>query len=222
MNEDCVYVELKDYDWEIFELFVKPRGRCHGLSLAWNWTVVCLLVAMHAVSVWISLGLVIQTGLTFKKWKTWYFWYATICPPTEMFLTSHRSMLLTACGIMLYVVVIDIMWFSRFGNMLLLGSVFYYIAGLVIYIGFLMVLWSRLHLILDYPRVLRALQIFILGVLMPLQILLVVGSSGRPQRSTHYFGEDFWHAAIWIDGVYPLTEILLTLIYIILFSRFCL
>ena len=221
MADPCTYVELEDYDWALITLFIGERGQCHGVSLAWNWTVICLLVAMHAVSIWIGLGLVVQTGLTFKTWKTWYFWQVAIFHNmTIIILISYRSMLLTACGIILYVVVIDILWFSKFGNIILLGSVFYYLAGLVMNIGFLMVLWSRLHLILDRPRVLKALLIVILGFLLPLQIILIVGSTGRPQRETHYLGEAFWHPAVWMDGIYPIAEVLLTLAYIVLFVRF--
>ena len=74
MADSCTYVPLEEYNWELITLFINERGLCHEVSLAWNWTVICLLVAMHAVSIWISLELIMQTAVTFKTWKTWYFW----------------------------------------------------------------------------------------------------------------------------------------------------
>ena len=45
------------------------------MTLAWNPTVVCLFVALHAVAVWTSLGITVQAAIMFKRWSTVYFWY---------------------------------------------------------------------------------------------------------------------------------------------------
>jgi hypothetical protein len=71
---DCPYVSLKDYDWAIVPFLTDTRGACHGISLPWNPTVICLFAALHGVAAWIALFIPIQAVLTFKRWSTVYFW----------------------------------------------------------------------------------------------------------------------------------------------------
>ena len=129
-------------------------------------------------------------------------------------------MMVTSCGIIIYVCVIDILWFTMFGNRKVLGAGFYYASLLFINIGSLLILWSRLHLIVNWPRVLKMLLAFILGILFPLYIVLAVGGSIKPGTREHYFGELFWYRAVWIDPMFPLLEIFLACAYIALFVRF--
>jgi hypothetical protein len=83
-----------------------------------------------------------------------------------------------------------------------------------------MVLYSRLHLIIDSPIVLRVLLFIILGVGFPLQIFVVVAASGRPQHEHHYLGENVFQVAIRLDLVSIYFEIILSTSYVYLFSRF--
>lgn len=75
-SEPCPYVNLQDHSWAIRPIFLKPRGRCHGISLDWNFTVLSLFVAFHSVGLWMALAIIINAFSTFKRWSTIYFWYS--------------------------------------------------------------------------------------------------------------------------------------------------
>jgi hypothetical protein len=105
------------------------------------------------------------------------------------------------------------MFLTDFGDMFILGDVIYPISWIVMYEGFLMVLYSRLHLIVDSPRVLRALLIVILGVGIPLQIVMVL--AGDRVLSTKV-----WVVTFRLEMIFPFSEIVLSALYVILFIRF--
>ena len=77
-SDGCTYVPLAAYDWALFDILTGPRGRCLGVSLAFNPAVWCLTAALHATTVWMALGLNIQIFLTFKRRNTLYFWYVLL------------------------------------------------------------------------------------------------------------------------------------------------
>ncbi|RDI88183.1 hypothetical protein Vi05172_g1813 [Venturia inaequalis] len=196
-SEPCPYVSLQNYSWAIRPIFLKPRGQCHGLSLDWNFTVISLFVAFHAIGVWMALAITIEAMVTFKRWSTVYFW----------------SIITTACAIVLYTLTVDIMFLTNSGNMDVLGDIIYPIAVVFTYEGFLMVLYSRLHLIIDSPKILRALLFVILGVGIPLQI--VIALAGDRILSTNV-----WVVTFRLEMIFPFSEILLSSLYVFLFIRF--
>jgi hypothetical protein len=73
-TDACVYVPLDKYNWDIVPLLEEANSRCHGIALAWNPTVILLLVAFYAVTFWIGLEVIVQAMSTFRKWATVYFW----------------------------------------------------------------------------------------------------------------------------------------------------
>jgi hypothetical protein len=74
LSNDCHYVPLEDYNWAIVPLLTNARGLCHGISLQWNPTVICLTAALYGVAAWIALFIPFQACFTFKRWSTVYFW----------------------------------------------------------------------------------------------------------------------------------------------------
>lgn len=75
----CRYVSLSDYNWNIVPID-ETKPRCHGIALPWNPTIICLFVAMQAVTLWVSLEINIQAAVTFRRWSTIYFWYESPLP----------------------------------------------------------------------------------------------------------------------------------------------
>lgn len=127
-----------------------------------------------------------------------------------------RSIIITAWGIILYAVVIDLMFFTMIGDMLFLGSILYPLAWILTNTGFLMVLYSRLHLMLDRPRLLKTLLFIILGVGVPLQIFMVVAGTGSP----HHLGDKVWQVTFRLEMIFVFLEIILSALYVSLFFRF--
>jgi hypothetical protein len=85
----CAFVPLSKYSWEIIPLLSGRRGACNGITLAWNPTVICLFVALHAVAVWTALSVCIQAVATFKRYWTLYFWYARCCGLVQSNADEH-------------------------------------------------------------------------------------------------------------------------------------
>jgi hypothetical protein len=105
------------------------------------------------------------------------------------------------------------MFLTSYGNMMVLGSIIYAIAYIVTYEGFLMVLYSRLHLIVDSPRLLRALLFAIVGLGIPLQIVMTL--AGDRVLSTKV-----WNVTFRVEMIFPFSEIALSTLYVFLFIRF--
>jgi len=96
---------------------------------------------------------------------------------------------------------------------MVLGSIIYAIAYFVTYEGFLMVLYSRLHLIVDSPMLLRALLFAIVGLGIPLQIVITL--AGDRVLSTKV-----WKVTFRVEMIFPFSEIALSTLYVFLFIRF--
>lgn len=105
------------------------------------------------------------------------------------------------------------MFLTNSGSMSILGDIIYPISVVFTYEGFLMVLYSRLHLIIDSPKILRALLFIILGIGIPLQI--VIALAGDRILSTNV-----WVVTFRLEMIFPFFEILLSSIYVYLFIRF--
>jgi hypothetical protein len=111
----------------------------------------------------------------------------------------------------------DLMLFTTFGNMLILDSVFFPIADTLSGLGFLLVLWSRLHLIMDRPRVLLGLLVFILIIAIPLRIIIILSAIGKNHRPR--WGVEPWQVLRRVEMIVPGTEMALAALYIYLFIK---
>jgi hypothetical protein len=108
------------------------------------------------------------------------------------------------------------MFFTIIGDMVFLGSGLYPLAWMVTNTGFLMVLYSRLHLFLDSPRVLKGLLFLIIGVGVPLQIFMIVAGTGTP----HHLGDAVWQVTFRLEMIFIVFEIILSAMYVYLFTNF--
>lgn len=93
------------------------------------------------------------------------------------------------------------------------GNIIYPIASILMNEGFLVVLYSRLHLIVDSPRILRALLVVILGVGILLQIVMVLAGD-------RVLDTNVWVVTFRFEMIFPFSEILLSSLYVYLFIRF--
>src|SRR5947209_11501398 len=106
--------------------------------LPWNPLVFCLVAAILAIAYWLVLELTFEVYLTFKRHDGLYFW----------------SILVSTWGVALRAIGWTIQMFCPGANPYL------YITFLVIGVsamvtGFSFVLYSRLHLVIRDPRILR-------------------------------------------------------------------
>jgi hypothetical protein len=112
------------------------------------------------------------------------------------------------------------MFFAMISDMMFLGSVLYPLGWMVTTTGFLVVLYSRLHLILDSPKLLKSLLFIIFGIGVPLQIFMVVAATGADSHHLHRLGEGVWHVTIRLEMVFLFLEIILSASYVYLFANF--
>ena len=112
------------------------------------------------------------------------------------------------------------MLFTTFGDMLVLDSVIFPIADLLTGFGFLMVLWSRLHLVVDCPRMLRAILVLIVIVALPLRIVIILAAIG-PSRDRHRtrWGVEVWQVMYRLEMLIPVLDICLACLYIFVFAN---
>jgi hypothetical protein len=105
------------------------------------------------------------------------------------------------------------MFLTTTGSMSILGNIIYPLAWMMTSIGFLMILYSRLHLILDRPRVLHAIAFTILGIGIPIQIIMVLAGD-------RVLNDKVWVVTFRLEVIFPVADILLAVLYIYLFIRF--
>lgn len=105
------------------------------------------------------------------------------------------------------------MFLTKFGSMEVLGNIVYPISALILYEGFLMVLYSRLHLIINNVKILRALLFVILGIGIPLQIIMVLAGD-------RVLDTKVWVVTFRLEMIFPFSEIVLSSLYVWLFVRF--
>ena len=68
LDDHCYYVPFGEYNWNGLVVFSRhfndtegtPRPvTCHGLTIGWNFPVLCFFVAMVGVTVWVCLDVMI-------------------------------------------------------------------------------------------------------------------------------------------------------------------
>jgi hypothetical protein len=67
----CPFIPLSSYSWQ---LRFQYKANCYGTHLPWNPAVYCIITAFHAITFWVATGLILKVFVTFKSWKTLYFW----------------------------------------------------------------------------------------------------------------------------------------------------
>jgi hypothetical protein len=67
----CSYVSWRNYNW--YDI-VQCNNLSRGITLHWNPAVFCLIAAAHTVAALLGVEIVGWTLLTFKSWRTLYFW----------------------------------------------------------------------------------------------------------------------------------------------------
>ena len=106
--------------------------------LPWNPLVFCLVAAILAIAYWLVLELSFEVYLTFKRHDSLYFW----------------SILVSTWGVALRAIGWTIQMFDHGANPYLCTT-FLIIGVCTMVTGFSFVLYSRLHLVIRDPRILR-------------------------------------------------------------------
>ncbi|KAH7380183.1 hypothetical protein BKA66DRAFT_610020 [Pyrenochaeta sp. MPI-SDFR-AT-0127] len=146
---DCdSFVSFSDFDWTF-----ERKGH-----LKWNPTAFCLIASFCAVAYWMSIELLVLVYVTFKRRTGLYFW----------------SIVITTVGLILQTTGYLVKEFAH-SSPPILTTIICKIGWVSNVTGFSIVLWSRLHLVVNDPRILRAVLIMILvnGVLMHTPIVVI-------------------------------------------------
>jgi hypothetical protein len=125
---DMHLVPLSSYDWSL--------GNFDFLQ--WNPTVYCLVASFFAVSLWLALELTVQVYTTFKRRTGLYFW----------------SILIVACGIVFHTVGLLLKLLVPEANAIF-ATVLAKVGWVMDTTGFAVVLYSRLHLVVQSQKTLR-------------------------------------------------------------------
>ncbi|KAK0099372.1 hypothetical protein ONS95_003555 [Cadophora gregata] len=136
MDQDCVqFVPFSHYDWT----FARQGW------LPWNPTAFCLIASVCAVAYWMSIELLLLVYVTFKRHTGIYFW----------------SIIITTLGIILQTTGYILKSFENSWPVVLV-AIICKIGWVANVTGFSIVLWSRLHLVVRSPRILKWLLVIIL------------------------------------------------------------
>ena len=125
---DMHFVPLSAYNWSL--------GNFDFLQ--WNPTVYCLVASFFAVSLWLALELSVQVFYTFKRHRGLYFW----------------SILIVACGIALHTIGLLLKLLVP-GVNAIFATVLAKLGWIMDTTGFAVVLYSRLHLVVQNRRTLH-------------------------------------------------------------------
>lgn len=215
----CQYVALFNYHWDIVPVD-ETKPRCHGIALPFNPTIICLFVSFSAVTLWLCLEVNLQAVLVFRKWSTVYFWYGhlgvTSCLSPSLIVRMHRSIIFTTWSVILYAISVVIMFLSDAGKSNALKDVVYPAARVCTNLGFIVVLYSRLHLIINAPRTLKRVAWGLLVTVLPFEIWLVVASTGKPP---FHMGWKVHYVAYHLEVLVTCVEIALSCCYVFFFAK---
>jgi hypothetical protein len=125
---DMHFVPLSSYNWSL--------GNFDFLQ--WNPTVYCLVASFFAVSLWLALELTVQVYTTFKRRTGLYFW----------------SILIVACGIAFHTIGLLLKLLVPEANVIF-ATVLAKVGWVMDTTGFAVVLYSRLHLVVQSQKTLR-------------------------------------------------------------------
>ncbi|KAF2426247.1 hypothetical protein EJ08DRAFT_375765 [Tothia fuscella] len=169
------------------------------VHLPWNPVIYCLIAAFHAVTYWMCLELTIHLFYTFNRRSTLYFW----------------SILVSICSIISMTILLELIIFVYPLTELVVLGVQRTLTSIT-YVAFIMVLYSRLHLVTRNRVLLRGVIYTIIVIALFLNIpnvvlLCVPKMIQRPSlfQTLYYF-----------NVVVGAQEIVLSTMYIYLFYKF--
>ncbi|KAF2434398.1 hypothetical protein EJ08DRAFT_693437 [Tothia fuscella] len=153
-------------------------------------------MVIHAITVWMALGVNVQLFITFKRRTTLYFW----------------SILVTSWAIIICTICFDLRNFTTSGN----GSALQWVqSAMWVFesVGFSFVLYSRLHLIVNSSK-LKILPVLILCFDMAVHTVVLIGKAGKLTPKG-------WHTIIMFTPIFfSVQETFLSSLYVYLFIRF--
>ncbi|KAF2263082.1 hypothetical protein CC78DRAFT_569347 [Lojkania enalia] len=136
MYEDCQsFVPFSHYDWT-FERLGPPK---------WNPAAYCLIASFFAVAYWMSIELLVLVYVTFKRRTGIYFW----------------SIIITTLGVILQTTGYIMKEYAR-DVPIVLTTIICKVGWVSNVTGFSIVLWSRLHLVVGNPQILRGVLAMII------------------------------------------------------------
>lgn len=125
-----------------------------------------------------------------------------------------RSIVFSALSVILYALAMVLMMLTEAGKSSIIKEVMYPMSWLFTNSGFIAVLFSRLHLILDAPRGLKWTAWLLVGIGIPFHIFLIVASTGTP----FHFGMATHNVAFRLETVVSFVEIGFSAVYVYFFS----
>ncbi|CAO2647984.1 Nn.00g089060.m01.CDS01 [Neocucurbitaria sp. VM-36] len=191
---DCnSFVAFSSYDWTF-----ERKGH-----LKWNPTAFCLIASFCAVAYWMSIELLVLVYVTFKRHTGLYFW----------------SIVITTLGFILQTTGYLVKEFA-YSSPPILTTIICKVGWVSNVTGFSIVLWSRLHLVVNDPRILRAVLIMIVvnGVLMHSPI--VVFEFGLISRHKQDYMRPMEIMERVQQTVFTLQEAIISCLYIFYTRRF--
>ncbi|KAE9985775.1 hypothetical protein EG328_006896 [Venturia inaequalis] len=161
-NDECVkFVSFAHYDWT----FARPGW------LPWNPTAFALIASFCAIAYWMCLELLLLVYVTFKRHTGVYF-YSIIITILGLILQTTGYILKVfenSCPPVLVTIICKVGWVANVS-------------------GFSVVLWSRLHLVVNDPRILRGILIMIItnGIICHTPVVVFEFGLMSKHHSTYY------------------------------------
>ncbi|TLD32521.1 hypothetical protein E2P81_ATG05497 [Venturia nashicola] len=161
-NDDCVkFIPFSHYDWTY----------ARSGWLPWNPTAFALIASFCAIAYWMCLELLVLVYVTFRRHTGVYF-YSIIITTLGLILQTTGYILKVfenSCPPVLVTIICKLGWVANVT-------------------GFSVVLWSRLHLIVDDPRILRGILIMIItnGIICHTPVVVFEFGLMSKQHSTYY------------------------------------
>lgn len=157
-----------------------------------NSVIVTLAVAL---SLYNSLELLLAISTTFKKWRGLYFW---------SMLISTLGVILYALGMMLMYFELCVLWLSK----VILD------AGWIAMVVFQsLVLYSRLNLVLDSDRILRAIRWMIIFNSISLVVIVVTFDFGMTYSKDQVYPEGYFYIEHIQITVFCFQELVISSLY---------
>ena len=149
-----------------------------------------------ALSLYNTLELFLAISATFKKWRGLYFW----------------SMLISTIGVVLYALGMMLMYFEL--CVLWLSKVILDVGWVTMVVFQSLVLYSRLGLVLDSDRILRAVRWMIIFNSFTLVTLTIIFDFGFTYSSNNAYAEGYYYVEHIQVTVFCFQELVISSLYI--------
>lgn len=166
-------------------------------------TAFCLIASFCAVAYWMSLELLVLVYVTFKRRTGLYFW----------------SIIVTTLGIILQTTGYLVKEFAHFSPPIL-TTIICKIGWISNVTGFSIVLWSRLHLVVNDPRVLRGVLVMIVVNGLAMHTPIVVFEFGLISRHHAAYMRPMEIMERVQQTIFTLQESIISILYIFHTYRF--